>query len=324
MVTLPAPTQNHDRLDDRTILSPDKHPAKVYLAHLAKGSSRVSMASTLEKVAQLVSGNRLSIEQFPWHKLRAHHMEAIRAELQEKYKPATANKYLAAIRGVLRSAWKLDLISTDEYQKAISVDPVKGETLPRGRALTSGELRALFEACAADQTPAGRRDAALIAVLYGAGLRRAEVVALDLADYSPETGELRIRGGKGRKDRIAYAANGALLALEGWLKARGFESGPLLLPVSQVGEIQYRRMTTQAVYFVLRKRGKEASIPSFSPHDLRRSFISDLLDCGADISLVQRLAGHAKVTTTQRYDRRPEAAKKKAAEMLVMPFVPPK
>jgi site-specific recombinase XerD len=323
-VNLLALTKSRNLLDNRTILPPNKHPAKVYLAHLAKGSSRVSMASTLEKVARLISRDRFGAEEFPWHRLHTAHLEAIRSELRERYKPATANKYLAAIRGVLKAAWKLDLISTDEYQKAISVDPVRGETLPRGRALTSGELRALFEACAADQTPAGRRDAALMAVLYGAGLRRAEAVALDLADYSPDTGELRILGGKGRKDRIAYATNGALLALEGWLKVRRSESGPLLLPVSQMGEIQYRRMTTQAVYFVLRKRAKEASIPSFSPHDLRRSFISDLLDCGADISLVQQLAGHAKVTTTQRYDRRPEAAKKKAAEMLIMPFVPPK
>ena len=79
-------------------------------------------------------------------------------------------------------------------------------------------------------------------------------------------------------------------------------------------------MTSQAIYNMLAKRAEEASIKNFSPHDVRRTFISHLLDAGADIATVSEMAGHANIQTTARYDRRPEEARRKVAELLHVPY----
>jgi site-specific recombinase XerD len=278
------------------------------------------MRGALDTVAGSLTGGRCNAFTLHWGALRYQHTAAVRAALAERYAPATANKCLAALRGVLKAAWRLEQIPSEEYQRAADLPAVRGEALPRGRALNSSELQAIFGACGNDPTAAGAKDAALLAVLFGAGLRRSEAVALDVADYDQETGALTVRSGKGKKARIAYATNGSREALEAWLQVRGEEAGPLFMPVLKSGKIVPRRLTDEAVRFMLLKRASEAGIEHLSPHDLRRSYISSLLDAGADIVTVQKLAGHANVTTTARYDRRGEAAKQKAAQLLQVPY----
>ena len=177
------------------------------------------------------------------------------------------------------------------------------------------------DACAADPTPAGVRDAALIGLLQ-AGLRRSEVVGLDQSDVELHTGALTIRGGKGQKDRLAYLPPEALAAVSAWVAIRGGEAGALLYPVHCVGRLLPRRLSDQAVLNALQKRADQSGVAPFSPHDFRRTFISELLDAGVDIVTVQQLVGHASPTTTARYDRRGEAAKRQAVALLSVPAVP--
>jgi len=297
----------------------DNHPAAVYIASLAPGSRR-TMTEALDTIARVLTNGRDDAVSLNWAGLRYQHTAAIREELAARYAPATANKILSALRGVLKESWRLGMMSAEDYQRAADLKAVRGERIPHGRALSHGEVRALFEVCSKDASPAGARDAALLAVLYGAGIRRSEAAALTLEDFDAETGALVIRAGKGRKDRIVYATNGSHEALAAWLELRGDTPGALFCPVNKGGKITVRPMTDQSIFYVLKRRGEEAGVKSFSPHDMRRTFIGELLDAGADISTVQQLAGHANVTTTQRYDRRGEATKRKAAELLYVPY----
>lgn len=295
----------------------NRNPAAVYLARLAPGSRR-AMHGALEALARLVSPGAAA-SALPWPALRYEHTQALRAKVVATYAPRTANRHLAALRGVLREAWRLGLLSAEDYHRATDLPSVRVETLPAGREVDAGELRALFQAC--DASPIGARDAALLTLLYGAGLRRAEAVALQLEDFNPKDGALKVRAGKGRKERMVYATNGGLSALKAWLEVRGSAPGPLLCPVAKGGRVVLAGMTGTAVHQRLQALGKKAGVDTFSPHDLRRTFISRLLDSGADLSTVQRLAGHANVATTQAYDRRGEVTKRKAAELLHVPYV---
>src|SRR6185437_9517459 len=196
-----------------------RHPAFVYLARLAPGS-RPTIEGALAATARAIGGAGATIATFPWSELRYQHTAALRSALWDRYAPATANKILAAVRGVLREAWRLRLIAADDYQRAVDVGAIRGSRPPHGRHLAADEIRALFHLCATDASPAGIRDAALLGVLYGAGLRRAEVVALSLPDYAAEDGALIVRG-KGNKVRVAYLRGGAAQALAAWLTVRG-------------------------------------------------------------------------------------------------------
>lgn len=131
---------------------------------------------------------------------------------------------------------------------------------------------------------------------------------------------MRVRAGKGNKDRLTYVQGLGARAVEAWVERRGAAPGALFVPIHRSGRIRLSRMREQSVYDILRRRAREAGIPPFSPHDLRRTFAGDLLDAGAHISTVQKLLGHASVTTTQRYDRRGEAVKRRAAGLLHVPF----
>ena len=300
-----------------------ENPAAVYLASLAPGSRR-TMREALDTMAGILTDQRCGdCLQWDWSSMRFAHSAALRAILMNRYQAATVNKMLSALRGTLKAAWRLGQISAEEYQRARDVGNVSGDVLPAGRALIGGEVAALLADCHRDPNLAlAARDAAILSLLYGCGLRRAEVVTLTIADLrtGADGADLRILG-KGNKQRLVPLTGGAHRAVGDWLRVRGGADGPLFNRFLKGGRRQNSGLSTQAVYNMLQTRARNAGVAEFSPHDIRRTFVGDLLDRGADIVTVQKLAGHASVTTTARYDRRGEATKRRAAELLNVPYV---
>lgn len=291
------------------------HPAAVYLDSLGSERSKASMRAALDIMAALLAGGECDGMTLNWAALRYKHTAALRSALEKKYAPASVNQMLCALRRVLKEALRLDLIDPLDYSKAVDVRSVKQSGKLQGRALSADEIAALVKSCSGESA-VDVRDAALIAILRGGGIRRAEAVGLNLEDFNRHTGALEIREGKGKKNRVVYLPEAAVALVEKWLKLRGEAPGPLLYPIRKGGGIQFRRMTPDGVLKAVQRRAARAGVKSFSPHDFRRTFCSDLLDAGVDIVTVQKLAGHASPTTTAKYDRRGEETKRQAVQHL--------
>ncbi len=294
------------------------NPVLLYLASLPSPNSRRAMKTALQRALRAgnIAENPLDI---PWQTLTYAHFQALKVRMQEMgFSPASINQSLAALRSVLKAAWKLGLLSADEYHRAVDVQDVPNRRLPPGRVLGFDSLRALFSACRQDNSSAGARDAALFGVLFGCGLRRSEAISIDVEDIDPE-GFVKIQG-KGGLERICYFSTGTNDAILDWIKIRGNWSGPLFLRIRKSGQITHSRLTPQSVRYILEYRSKIAGIAPPRPHDARRTFITSLLDRNTDVLTVQKMAGHADPRTTSRYDRRDERSKKMAAQSLEIPY----
>ena len=132
---------------------------------------------------------------------------------------------------------------------------------------------------------------------------------------------LKVRG-KGNKIRLAYIVGEAKAMLEGWLAVPGRCGEAVFVSIGKGGRTTENRLDGRSLAEILRRRAEEAGITSFSPHDMRRTTATHLLDRGIDIGTVQQMLGHRHVATTLLYDRRGERAKQRAAKILVMPGKP--
>lgn len=310
---LPAPAHIH-RTVARSVARGSEKTARLRLGRLA----RVVMAtdSRITDPMQVWSAD--------WSALSAEAFEAIDAGIRQSWdrSASTRNAMRDSVRSVLRESLKAGIITHDQATPMLNaVAPEKQvrdeEKQARGH-VPAPLTQAVFHELALDKSLTARRDAALMALLVGAGLRRAEAVSVDLSDLDANHESVVVTG-KGGAVRSVPLAPGVRRAVRAWLKERGDAQGPLLTPLTKEKPrkaIASKRLSTNAVaQAVVRRYGEDVK-----PHDLRRTFTGDLLDSGADLSAVSKVLGHVNPATTAGYDRRGPATRQAAVDRLHIPF----
>lgn len=218
------------------------------------------------------------------------HIRAYLVALQER---GLADNTVHAAARALR-AW-LNFCVREEL---LTVSPMSKVKMPqRGKAilpaLSAADVRALLEACKGN-----RRDTAMVLCLLDSGLRAAEFVALNVADVDPITGAVKVRAGKGNKDRVSYVGARAHKALRRYLLDRPHAqpTDPLWVSLN-TGD----RLTRDGLRLALRRIGAAADVPHANPHTFRRTFALESLRAGMDLVRLAALMGHTDLAMLRRY-----------------------
>jgi len=279
-------------------------PAEVlrYLRHLR--AERGLAGATVEAYARdLRTYTRYLIGRGVGDPVRAtaSDVEGFVAHLRDRRQPdgaAYAERSVAravvAVRGLHRYL-RSEEDATSDPAAAVGA-PATGRSLPR--PLSVADVTRLIDGTG-DGSPAGLRDRVALELMYGAGLRISEAIGIDVDDVDDHGRLVRVRG-KGDRERIVPFGEPAADALAAWL-VRG---RPLLEPRSPGLLLNLRggRLSRQGLWGAVRRRARAVGLEaSVTPHTLRHSFATHLLDGGADVREVQELLGHASVTTTQVY-----------------------
>lgn len=262
------------------------HTLRAYEGDLEHWRASLRSRSALTRVGEL--GERLE----------AGHLRSYLATLHDSHERSSISRRLSAIRSFLKYLRKRGVISRDVGTLVPS--PKGRRKLPR--FLKVEEIRELIEA-PDPATWLGRRDRALLELLYASGLRVSEAVALDLGDLDLGSGWVRVTG-KGSRERHVPFGPPAALAIQEYLEARrpGEGGGRLTNEVPLFINFKGSRLSGRSVARILgRHLVRIASSRTLSPHGLRHSFATHLLAAGADLRTIQELLGHARLSTTQRY-----------------------
>jgi integrase/recombinase XerC len=213
------------------------------------------------------------------------------------YAQTTIARRLASLRSFYRFGQR------DGWASSNPAKPLRNPRKPRSlpHFLSTEDLARLLSAPATDQM-LGLRDRAILETMYSAGLRVSELVGLDQSDLDFEGGVVRVRG-KGRRERFGPIGSFAARAVKRWLRVRTLNVREPSGPQSPVFVNKFgRRLTTRSVARMLEKYLRQTGLDRrTTPHSLRHSFATHLLDRGADIRSVQELLGHKSLVTTQIY-----------------------
>lgn len=265
-------------------------PGEAYLARVRECSRRV-VELRLRQCLRVV-GVEADPRAFRWERFEPGHVGALSSAIRARYAPSTGRAILVALRGVLRACWQSGCYGWDEYERRVDAfAAIEGTRVAPGRALSPREVASLH----AIGTP---RDRAVLALLFGAGCRRSEASAVTWDRF--DGASLRVLG-KADRERVVPLPGWALLAL------RAIRPGTASPADRILRSARGAPLSVEGLRFVVASLAARAGVQAVSPHDARRTFISELLDV-ADTAVVADLAGHASAEQTRRYDRRGERA----------------
>jgi integrase len=207
---------------------------------------------------------------------------------------SSLNVHMSAIRKLAYEAADNGLIAPELAAGIGRVRGAKRQGIRAGNWLTPAEATALLNAPERGAA-IGCRDRALLGFLLGCGLRRAELVSLDV-------GHIQLRdAGKGQRLRTVPVPAWVKLLLDSWLQRAGIEAGPIFRPVNKGGQVLASRISEDTVWKVVRRYGAEIGQPELAPHDARRTCAKLCRAAGGELEQIQLLLGHASVLTTERY-----------------------
>ncbi|MGY2796136.1 integrase/recombinase XerD [Ewingella americana] len=286
-----------------------------YIGGLAP-SGRRGITSLLNRSASILKRGA-DADNSPWEELNFAAVAKVRAALlDDGYAVSSVNMALSAMRGMAQTAFNLNCLDAETLARIRSVKRVNGDIQRKGRALEKQEIRALIQAAKQHpQTVRRCRDTAIVLMLCGTGLRAGELVKLDRRDYNNAV--LTVRQGKGRKYREIHVADTVDKAIRAWLKVSANETDSALFSrIQRNGKVVSQPLTTTGLTGILAELQQTSCIARFTPHDMRRTFITRLLEQGVDINTVRQLAGHSDISTTTRYDYRDVGMKISASKRI--------
>lgn len=268
-------------------------------------SGRKGVVSLLNRCAGVLSNGKKAAEVFKWESLRFADVSQVRsALLNQGYAVSSVNLAMSAMKGLARTAFNMYLMEAEDLERIRSIKRLKGDAVRQKRSLNTQELKKLVQAAKDGPYKSQRyRDQALVYVAVCGGLRVSEITTLVTTDFNFQTGSLMIRQGKGRKNREVVLPIAAKKAMKAWIKLLK-EDGVIFTRISKSGNILHKELTSAGVTSILKGLQLSAGITSFSPHDLRRTFITQLLANNIDLNTVRQMAGHSDIATTIQYDYR--------------------
>ncbi|MGC9398453.1 MAG: site-specific tyrosine recombinase XerD [Anaerolineae bacterium] len=234
-----------------------------------------------------------------WGELTPELLEDFVAWLHERYSASSVARKVAATRSFLNFLYAESVLETNLKRRL--QQPKVGRRLPK--ALTHDEVEALLAATQQGETPLDLRDQALLEILYATGLRATEAVALKVSDIDFEQGTVRCKG-KGNKERVIPLHRRALEVVRRYIEeGRSFllrRAGEPILFLNHLGE----PLTRQGLWFIVQQYAKAVGLEDkVTPHTLRHTFATHLLEGGADLRDLQQFLGHASISTTQIYTK---------------------